>query len=181
MFEIGSLFPGAEFALAARGSRLDSAKTVSRRSREEFHDDRRASARGPTSRDKIEKTSPKAATAVQGPSEPRSPTSSEVQDSGGEERRLEMSVGATGFEPATSSSQSWRSSQAELRPAIEAPCESVYRRHDGAVRQCSQKRRALPHVVRQGGSADRGRTRRVVFLRMANSAIARSSTADRLL
>ena len=28
----------------------------------------------------------------------------------------EMSVGATGFEPATSSSQSWRSSQAELRP-----------------------------------------------------------------
>jgi hypothetical protein len=28
-------------------------------------------------------------------------------------------VGATGFEPATSSSQSWRSSQAELRPAID--------------------------------------------------------------
>ena len=28
-----------------------------------------------------------------------------------------LMVGATGFEPATSSSQSWRSSQAELRPA----------------------------------------------------------------
>jgi hypothetical protein len=27
-------------------------------------------------------------------------------------------IGATGFEPATSSSQSWRSSQAELRPVV---------------------------------------------------------------
>src|SRR6185503_7296568 len=31
------------------------------------------------------------------------------------ETREEEMVGATGFEPATSSSQSWRSSQAELR------------------------------------------------------------------
>jgi hypothetical protein len=43
---------------------------------------------GPTSRDKIKKTSPEAATAVQGPGERRSPTSSEVQDSGGEETSL---------------------------------------------------------------------------------------------
>jgi hypothetical protein len=40
---------------------------------------------GPTSRDKIEKTGPKAA---QGPCERRSPTPSEVQDSGGEETSL---------------------------------------------------------------------------------------------
>src|SRR6476659_3520151 len=31
-------------------------------------------------------------------------------------RAVDNQIGATGFEPATSSSQSWRSSQAELRP-----------------------------------------------------------------
>src|SRR5262245_2932320 len=50
--------------------------------------------------------------------------------------RLGRPVGATGFEPATSRSQSGRSSQAELRP------ESLTQLVDSAARACRSTRQA---------------------------------------